>query len=378
MKVRIEIDTRTFVRFWLVVIGFAFAIMALYSARTALIIIGTALFLAIALNGPVSRLAGKLPDRSRTLSTAISFAVVVAILSAVVFLVIPPIAQQTARFIESAPELVRDLSEQWKGVGVSVDKYHIQPQVDQAVLAIQSDSTRWAASFGKNFISGVGSALSLFAAILLVLVLTFLMLVEGPLWLERVWGLYRDPRKMEAHKKLVRRMHNVVAGYVTGQLSVAGIGGIAAGATVFILSLVFADVPANLALPTIAITFTLALIPMFGSTIAGVLVSALLAVNNFPAAIIFAVFFIVYQQIENNFISPVIQSKRIELSPLAVLASVTIGLYMFGIAGGIISIPIAGSIKVLIEEYLEKSKHERSEADKPLAKFVKKISGSEE
>ncbi|OYX38058.1 hypothetical protein B7Z00_02565, partial [Candidatus Saccharibacteria bacterium 32-50-10] len=89
MKVRIEIDTRTFVRFWLVVIGFAFAILALYSARTALIIIGTALFLALALNGPVSRLSRRLPDRSRTLSTAIAFTVVVALLAAVVFLVLP-------------------------------------------------------------------------------------------------------------------------------------------------------------------------------------------------------------------------------------------------------------------------------------------------
>ena len=86
MKVRIEIDTKTFVRFWLVVIGFAFVILALYSARTALTIIGVAFFLALALNGPVSRLAKVLPDRSRTLSTAIAFTVVVAILAAVVFL----------------------------------------------------------------------------------------------------------------------------------------------------------------------------------------------------------------------------------------------------------------------------------------------------
>lgn len=73
MKVRIEIDTKTFVRFWLVVIGFAFAILALYSARMPLFIIGTALFLALALNGPVSWMARRLPDRSRTLSTAIAF-----------------------------------------------------------------------------------------------------------------------------------------------------------------------------------------------------------------------------------------------------------------------------------------------------------------
>jgi predicted PurR-regulated permease PerM len=61
MKVRIEIDTKTFVRFWLVVIGFIGIIFAAYSARTALVILGTSLFLALALNGPVSRLAKHLP-----------------------------------------------------------------------------------------------------------------------------------------------------------------------------------------------------------------------------------------------------------------------------------------------------------------------------
>jgi predicted PurR-regulated permease PerM len=377
MKVRIEIDTKTFVRFWLVVIGFAFAIIALYSARTALTIIGIALFLALALNGPVSKLARRLPDRSRTLSTAIAFTVVVAVLGAVIFLVVPPIVQQTAKFIESAPTLVRTISEQWQGLGNLIDKYHIQPQVDQAVAAIQADAGKWATSFGRNFISGIGSAMSLFAATLLVLVLTFLMLIEGPRWLERVWGLYKDTEKMETHKKIVRRIHSVVSGYVTGQLTVSGIGSVCAGATVFLLSLFFPEVPANLALPTIAIAFTLSLIPMFGATIAGIIVSLLLMFNSVPAGIIFAVYFMIYQQIENNFISPTIQAKRIELSPLAVLVAVTIGLYMFGIAGGIISIPVAGSLKVLIEEYLETSRKVRTEKEKPLTKLVKKLSGEE-
>ena len=65
MKVKVEIDTQTFIRFWLVVIGFALAAFAIYSARTALVILGTALFLAIALNAPVSYLAKYLPGRSR-------------------------------------------------------------------------------------------------------------------------------------------------------------------------------------------------------------------------------------------------------------------------------------------------------------------------
>ena len=375
MKVRIEIDTKTFVRFWLVVIGFAAVILALYSARTALIILGTSLFLALALNGPVSRLARHLPDRSRTLSTAISFFAVVLFLSAVIFLVIPPIVQQTVKFIEGAPEMVRTLSTQWQGFGSVVEKYHIQPQVDQAVASIQTDAARWVTGLSKNFVSGIGSAFALFAASLLVLVLTFLMLVEGPEWMKRIWSLYSDNKRLKHHKHIVSRMRQVVSSYVSGQLTVSGIGALCAGATVFVLAQFFHEVPANLALPTIAICFVLSLIPMFGATIAGVIVSLLLAFNSLPAAIIFVVYFVVYQQLENNIISPRIQSKRIELSPLAVLAAVTVGLYVFGIAGGIISIPIAGCIKVLIESYLERSREARNEErskEKPFAKLLKK------
>lgn len=359
MKVRIEIDTRTFVRFWLVVIGFAFAILALYSARTALMLLGISLFLALALNVPVSLLAKHLPGKSRVLGTAIAFVVVVVLISSVVFLIVPPIVEQTAKFIDSAPTMIENISSQWHGFGELVQKYHLQPQIDQAMESIRNDAGRWAAGFGQNFISGVGSVFAFTAAGILVLVLTFLMLVEGPTWMKRVWSLYRDTERMEHHRNVVRRMVSVVGGYVSGQLTVSGIGALCAGATVFILSQFFHEVPANMALPPIAISFILSLIPMFGATIAGIVISLLLAFNSIPAAIIFAIYFVVYQQIENNFISPTIQARRIELTPLMVLAAVTIGLYTFGIVGGIISIPIAGCVRILVEEYITYIKTER-------------------
>jgi predicted PurR-regulated permease PerM len=374
MKVKIEIDTRTFVRFWLVVIGFAFAILAIYSARTALIIIGVAFFLALALNAPVSYLAKYLPGRSRVGGTAIAYVLVVALLGAFVVLVVPPIVQQTAKFVETVPAIVDTATTQWKGLGDVIAKYHLQPQVDSAVASIKNNATGWAASAGQNVLSGLGSLLSLVVSGFLVLVLSFLMLVEGPMWLRRIWGVYNDEERMERHRRLTARMYSVVTGYITGQLTVSAIGAALSGIVVFILSLFF-NVPANLALPTVAIAFTLSLIPMFGATIAGVLISLLLLFNDAGAGVVFVVYFILYQQVENNFISPTIQSKKVELSALAVLASVTIGLYVFGLAGGIISIPIAGCIKVLLEDYLVRAKENRKESDKPLAKLVKKIQG---
>jgi len=372
MKVRIEIDTKTFVRFWLVVIAFAFAILAIYSALSALVIIGAAFFLALALNRPVSWLAGYMPGKSRIGGTAIAFLLVVAVLAAVIFLVIPPIMQQTAKFIESVPALIDTAALQWKGVDDLITQYQLQEQVLSVQETIKNNATDWAANVGNNLLSGVGSLLSTIAATFLVLVLSFLMLIEGPMWMSRVWSLYGNKKRMEEHRNLVHRMYQMVTGYVTGQLTVSFIGASLAGLAVFVISLFF-DIPSNLALPTVAITFTLSLIPMFGATISGVLIALLLAFNDLTAGIVFGLYFIVYQQIENNFISPVIQARKVELSALAVLASVTIGLYVFGLAGGIISIPVAACIRVLAEDYIERSRKKRDHEHK--SKHFKKIVG---
>ena len=320
MKVRIDIDTRTFVRFWLVVIGFALALLAIYSARTALIIIGVALFLALALNAPVSKIASYLPGRSRVGATAIAFVIVVALLSAVVTLVIPPIIEQSAKFAQTIPSIVDDAGTRWQGLNSFIDSHGLRPQVDSALTSIKDNASGWAANAGGTLLTSVGSLASTLTATLLALVLSFLMLVEGPMWLRRLWGVYNDQDRMEYHKKLLHRMYSVVTGYVTGQLTVSAIGAAAAGLAVFILSFVFKEVPANLAMPTAAITFVLSLIPMFGATIGGVIVTALLAFNNLSAAIIYVIFFVLYQQIENNLISPHIQARKIDLSALEVMA----------------------------------------------------------
>jgi len=203
------------------------------------------------------------------------------------------------------------------------------------------------------------------------------MLIEGPMWLQRLWGIYNDEERMEHHRTIVHKMYSVVTGYVTGQITVAAIDGAMTGLAVFVLSLFF-SVPANLALPAVAIAFTLALIPMFGPLIGGALITALLAFNDYRAAIIYVIFFVIYQQIETNFVSPTVQSRRLELSPLTVLSSVVIGVALFGLAGAIISIPIAGCLKILLEDYLARAKKNRVKSEMPLARLARKLHKNDE
>lgn len=376
MKVRIEIDTKTFVRFWLVVIGFAFALFAMYSARTALIIFFVSLFLAVALSPSVNKLAGLLPGRSRMGGTALAYVAVVAVLTGFLFVVVPPIIEQTAKFAQAVPAFVDSATNRWGGLNEIITRYGLEDQVDSAAQSVQENASTWASNLGSTIVSGAGSLFSFLAASLIVLFTTFFMLVEGPTWVKRIWKVYQNKDRMLHHKALASKIYAVVTSYVNGQLLVALIASSLAALVVFLLSLFF-NVPANLAAPTFAVVFLGALIPMFGATIAGVLVAVLLAFNDLTAAIVFAVYFIIYQQVENNVITTVIQSKTLDLSPLVVLISVTVGTYLFGIAGGIISIPIAGSIQVLIQDYLEHAKVKRHKDDKPLAKLVKKLKPEE-
>ena len=145
-------------------------------------------------------------------------------------------------------------------------------------------------------------------------------------------------------------MANVVSTYVSRQVMIAVIDGCATAIIVFILSLIL-GFSANLAIPMGMITMLFYLIPMFGQFIGGTLVTMLLFFSNPLAAGIFAVVYIVYSQVENNVISPKIQGSALKLQPVVILSAVVIGMYMFGLLGAIIAIPIAGCIRVLIEEY---------------------------
>lgn len=378
MKVTIQIATETFLRFWLVLAGFALAMYAIYNSWTGLVIVGCAFFIAVALYSPVNKLARRVPGKSRPLATLAAFLAIIFVLTAILFLAVPPILQQTSKLLVQLPSLVASLSERSQLIGDFIREYNIEAQMQSALASMQADLARWAAGLGSNIISSIGGLFSALAQIFLVLVISFLMLVEGPAWTKSIWGLYRDKQKLARTQKIARQMHAVVSGYVNGQLTVSGIGALVAGGAVFVISMIFPDVATNLALPTIAITFVLSLIPMFGATIAGIAVSLLIAIGNFPAAIVYAIFFILYQQVENNFVAPTIQSKQNDLSPLEVIVWVTVGLYLFGLAGGIISIPIAGCIKVLVGDYLEhRDDSSKSKSKTPVHQAIaKKLKGS--
>ncbi len=374
MKVKIDVETQTFIRLGLVILGFVVALFLLIKARQPLTIIGVALFLALALNPPVSYISRKLPSRSRVGATALAYITVLTLIGGVLFLVIPPLVEQSSKFASTLPQIIDSASAQRGFFNSFVTQYGLEEQVNASIQSAKEQASSVAQDLGGLLVAGVATLFSGALTTLIILVLTFLMLIEGPLWMQRIWGLYQDPVLLERHRTVVRKMYRVVVGYVNGQMLVALIASMATLVSILLLTLVM-NLPGNLALPLAAIVFLTSLVPMVGATVGAIIVTLVLLLNNVTAAIIFLVYFIVYQQIENNFISPTIQSKKVELSALAVLGSILVGVSLFGLLGGIIAIPIAGCLRVLLVDYLDHASDQRDEksSKNPIATIMRKV-----
>jgi predicted PurR-regulated permease PerM len=101
------------------------------------------------------------------------------------------------------------------------------------------------------------------------------------------------------------------------------------------------------------------LLPLVGATIAAVIVVAVGFLHSLVAGIVLIVFFIVYQQIENHILQPLVYNRTVSLSPLSILVSILIGAQLAGVLGALAAIPVAGAIQVLIVDFL---RHRREKA----------------
>ena len=203
-------------------------------------------------------------------------------------------------------------------------------------------------------ISITKSIVSLVLAIITITFLTFFMLLEGPAWMDRIYGLMPE-RSQERWRRVGHDIYRTVGGYVTGNLLISLIAGTLT--TVVLLAL---GVPFAVALGVIVAV--LDLIPLAGATIAAIIIGTVAFLHSITAGIVVVIFFIVYQQIENHFLQPVIYGRTVQLSPLAVLISILIGAELAGILGALGAIPVAGSIQVVVGELMQRRDERRRSA----------------
>ena len=360
MSKKIETDLQTFIKFWLVPLGITALVFILYKALTGLIIVGASIFLALALKPLVRRVNnffakhfGK-DKRHQTISAIFAYLIVVLVIGAIVAIVGPVVVNETAKFTQSFPETFEQTFGGWDSINEFGWTLGIENLQNEIVASLSSISNTLVGSLGSNLVSSVSGAADAIMKIVLVLVLTLLFLLEGPNMLNSFWtklsSREEDKKSVAVARNVISKMANVISTYVSRQVIIAMIDGTASGLIVFLLSLFFGISP-TLAIPMGMTTMLFYLIPMFGQFIGGTLVTVLLFFSNPVAAAIFAIIYIIYAQIENNLISPKIQGDALKLRPVIILSAIIIGMYMFGLLGAIIAIPIAGCIRVLVEEY---------------------------
>ncbi|MBR6505306.1 AI-2E family transporter [Candidatus Saccharibacteria bacterium] len=357
----IETDLKTFIKFWLVPVGIGLVVLFLISAKTGLIVVGASVFLALALkplvrkvNNLFAKLSGNTGKKHQTLSAVLAYFIVVLIIGGVIAIVGPVVVNETSKFVQNFPQTFENTFGGWDGINDIGKTFGIQDLHSEINNAVTNLSNNLLGMLGNNLVTSVGNVADFMMKVVLVLVLTLLMLLEGPALLDSLWASLGSPEEdkkpVAVAKRVLAKMANVVSTYVSRQVIVAVVDGCASGLIVFFISL-FTEVQPSLAIPMGMITMLFYLIPMFGQFIGGTLVTVLLLFSSPIAAIIFAAIYITYAQIENNVIAPKIQGNALKLPAVIILIAIVIGMYMFGLIGAIVAIPIAGCIRVLIDEY---------------------------
>ena len=353
-KYIVEVETKTFIRFWLVIIGLAIGFSFLYSAKEALIIIGVAGLLAIAIKplaNKVDRLIGK--KKQATLSSILAYLGILLVLGIIVSIIGPVVINETVKFVSQLPETFEKTVGGVDGLNEFGKNFGISDLRGQVVSSLEAFSSSFISNLGNTLVTSVSAIVGILAKAIIILVLTLLFLLEGPEILDRFWKTLEGKKKdvfIEEIRETAYKMMHVVSTFFSKQVMIALLDGTITTLSVFILSLIF-GFNSGLAVPMGIITATMYLIPMFGQIIGCFLVGLLLAFSNPFAAAIWLIFYAIYGQLEANMIAPKIQGDALRLPPVVILIAITIGTYMFGLVGAIIAIPIAGCIKVIVEEY---------------------------
>jgi predicted PurR-regulated permease PerM len=333
-------SARAILRVVTIVVVSGIALYVIYLLRKPLGWIFIAGFIAIALTGPVALLTRWMP---RGLAIAVVFLLLIALPFLLMALILPPMISEVDKLIDNLPTYVADVEE----FVVSNERlrelerdYQILDKLEERAQELPSRIGDAAAVLGGL---GLGIVNSLFALVTILILAVFLV-SSGPHWVQAALRLQPRDRR-ERLERTLRGIATAVGAYVAGALVQATVAGVLAFIVLSVLGMPFAG-------PLALLVALFDLVPLVGATLAALVVGLVTFFNDFPTTtIVWAIWSVAYQQIENNLIQPQIQKRAVDVHPFVVLTAVLFGSTLFGVLGALLAIPIAASIQISIREW---------------------------
>jgi predicted PurR-regulated permease PerM len=311
---------------------------ALASVSQIFILILIALFLATGLNPAVEALRRR--NMSRATAVTIIFTSVIAFVIFFALVVAPPVISQGTQLINKAPTLLGELTNN-ATINKLNDQYGIIDTLQARLESVTSDGTLLISAFGG--VIGVGkSVLSGFFTFLTILVLTLYFITSLPQAVNLGLSLVPASRR-ERIGHLTNAIIARVGSFVGSQIVIAAM----ASLFVFILSLVL-GLPSPIAIGMIV--FVCGLIPLIGHFLGSGIVTIIALTQSIAIGVIALVAYVVYVQIENYVVTPRIMKRTLAVPGAVTIISALIGSSLLGLVGGLLAVPVAASIILILDE----------------------------
>ena len=340
-------SVRVVARSTLVVAAVLLAIYVVYLLRRPVTWVVIAAFIAIALSGPINVLAPHV--RRRGFAVLIVYLALVLVPVGIGALIVPPLVNQAAELADNASEYAREVTdfvERNETLAKLEADFDITAKLEEQAGKLPG---RIGSAAGTLSNVGVGLVNSIFALVTILIMSVFLV-GSGRRWVDYAIST-RPPREAARLSRTADRIAQAIGAYVGGALAQALIAGITTFVVLSILGVPFAG--------PLSVTIALFdLIPLIGATIGAVIVGIVTVFTDFPTAtIIWAVWAIVYQQVENTIIQPQIQKRAVAVDPFVVIVSVLFGSTLLGVIGALLAVPFAASLQIVVREYIRLRRH---------------------
>jgi predicted PurR-regulated permease PerM len=297
-----------------------------------------AVFFAVALFPVVGWVEQRWVGGRRALATLLVFTLMAIIVVSLIAAFTVPLAREGSDLAGSLPQQIDDAPAGRGPVGNFLERANalsfLQDNQDR-IKGFAGDLTTSAAGLLQKLATGIAGVVTIF-------VLAYLMVLEGPKVVEGSLNLLAPDTRSRV-RTVASDCAKSITGYLSGNLLISVICGVSTYIVLLVTGVPFAGL--------IALFVAIAdMIPLVGATLGAIASVTAAALHSIPALIAVAIFAVVYQQVENHLLQPLILSRTVKLNPPTVLISILIGVELAGILGALLAIPVAGMVQVIAKD----------------------------